>query len=157
MIIGISGKIQSGKDTIANYLVNKYGFIRIGFADKLKEIAKDLFEWNGLKDKNGRTLLQNLGYAMRLINENIWVNYVLNNLDLNKQYIISDVRYENEAEILKENGAKLWRIERKLDRNNEADKHLSEIDLDNYGKFDIIIDNNGTIEELYKKIDEIMR
>jgi len=39
LIIAISGKMQRGKDTIGNYLIAKYKFKRIGFADKLKEVC----------------------------------------------------------------------------------------------------------------------
>lgn len=39
LIIAISGKMQNGKDTIGNYLIAKYKFKRIGFADKLKEVC----------------------------------------------------------------------------------------------------------------------
>lgn len=39
MIIGVTGKARAGKDTVANYLVDTYGFKRIGFADAVKEMA----------------------------------------------------------------------------------------------------------------------
>ena len=45
MIIGISGKKQSGKDTISDYLIKKYNFIKYGFADPIKEIAKIMFDF----------------------------------------------------------------------------------------------------------------
>lgn len=55
MIVGINGAKGSGKDTIGAYLVNNYGFTRVGFADSLKESAAALFkidpdEWNELKN-----------------------------------------------------------------------------------------------------------
>jgi dephospho-CoA kinase len=43
MIIGLSGKKQSGKTTIANYLVEKGDVGILCFADKIKEIVRDLF------------------------------------------------------------------------------------------------------------------
>ena len=43
MIIALTGKKGCGKDTIANYLVEKYGFINYGFADPIKEVGKILF------------------------------------------------------------------------------------------------------------------
>jgi hypothetical protein len=43
MIIGITGALQAGKDTVAAYLVEKHGFVRLGFADELKlEVKKRL-------------------------------------------------------------------------------------------------------------------
>ena len=44
MIIGVTGNLGAGKDTVGAYLVNAYGFRRIGFADKLKESAAALFD-----------------------------------------------------------------------------------------------------------------
>ena len=42
MIIGLSGYARSGKDTVAQVLVEKYGFQRIAFADKIREFLYDL-------------------------------------------------------------------------------------------------------------------
>ena len=46
MIIGFLGKKRSGKDTICDYLVNNYKFKKVAFADKIKEVAKILFDLN---------------------------------------------------------------------------------------------------------------
>ena len=46
MIIGISGKKRSGKDTVADFLIQEYGFIKYGFADPIKQIAKIIFGFN---------------------------------------------------------------------------------------------------------------
>jgi cytidylate kinase len=39
MIVGISGKMQHGKDTVGEYLITNYGFKRLSFGDKVKEIC----------------------------------------------------------------------------------------------------------------------
>jgi hypothetical protein len=157
MIIGISGKMQSGKDTVADYLVNKYGFQRIAFAAKLKEIAKDLFGWDGKKDEYGRKLLQDLGFAMRSINRDVWINYALKNIDLNQNWVTTDVRYMNEAFVIQSKSGLLWRINRNIIRNEEVDNHISETDLDHYDKFDAIIENNGSFNELHDRIDKLLK
>jgi len=46
MIIGICGLIGSGKDTIADYLVKEHNFIKLSFADKLKDCVAEMFDWN---------------------------------------------------------------------------------------------------------------
>jgi len=46
MIVALVGKKRSGKDTVANVLVNEYGFVRYGFADPIKIVVKYLFDWN---------------------------------------------------------------------------------------------------------------
>ena len=45
-IIGLSGYKGSGKDTVADFLCEKYGFIKYGFADPIKEIAKIMFDFS---------------------------------------------------------------------------------------------------------------
>lgn len=43
MIVGVSGKKGHGKDSVAGFLVEEFGFERRAFADKVKEIARVLF------------------------------------------------------------------------------------------------------------------
>ena len=45
-IIGIVGKKGSGKDTAGEYLIEKYGYVRFAFADKVKEVASALFNFS---------------------------------------------------------------------------------------------------------------
>lgn len=96
MIIAISGKFCSGKDTIADWLVGNYGFRKVGFADKLKGVAADLF---GMKEKD-RSLLQALGEGMRQIRPSVWVDYVLHNIQPDEDVVINDVRYLNELKLI---------------------------------------------------------
>ena len=46
MIIGICGLIGSGKDTIADHLVDDHSFVKLSFADKLKDSVATMFDWN---------------------------------------------------------------------------------------------------------------
>lgn len=43
MILSIYGQNKAGKTTLANMLVSEYGFVRISFADALREIAYTFF------------------------------------------------------------------------------------------------------------------
>ena len=120
-IIGLGCSAQVGKDTAASYLERKYPrrVKRIGFADKLKKIAMDLFalSWEQcygpqeIKEavdprygKSPRQIMQELGEKMRDIYPDIWVDTVF--YTTIPQYekegyecvIISDTRYPNEAE-----------------------------------------------------------
>lgn len=76
-------------------------------------------------------------------------------------WIISDMRFPNEMEAVKDKGGISIRIEREQefsifnDKAIETHSHPSETSLDS-ATFDYIIDNNGTIEELIKKVKEIL-
>lgn len=192
MIIGISGKKQSGKNTVGAILqclhenINFEGIKEVidkgmliydpnnmelvSFASKLKEIASSLIgvkywdfenqtfkkEVDPLTGLTNREILQKIGTSFRkLFGEDIWIKVLFKYLECNgldKNYIITDVRYKNEAKAIKEKGGILIRVNRNTDSN---DTHQSEVDLDDYDKFDFIIDNNGSVEELIKKVIEI--
>ena len=181
MIIGISGKAGSGKDTAAKMLEVLYAnpdisyedfankryknFIDIQivhFADTLKETAQILFrigEWEtntqeGKKTtinwigKTVRELLQGIGQGLRdAIDPNLWVKILFANTEGWTNYIIADVRYSNEIKAIKERNGILLRIDRK---GAGAGNHSSETALDDYKEWDVHIENNGSIEDLFE-------
>lgn len=118
MIIGISGKMGSGKDTAATHLVERYGYRRVALADKLKEVAYDLF---GIaydaKDDRGRAIYQSLGEKMREIDPAVWINVVMRRianapLSSGTNFVISDVRYPNEIDAIHNAGGRVLRVSR---------------------------------------------
>ena len=165
MIIGLSGYAQSGKDTVASILVSQYGFTRVAFADKIRELlyemnpmVKDGFTLQGVVDAYGwdkaklyfpevRRLLQDLGVgARKLFGENFWVHQAMNSMaNAYPNVVVTDVRFINEADTLKTNSGQLWRVKRP--GIEAVNNHVSEHDLDGY-KVDQILHNGGTIEEL---------
>ena len=98
MRVGVLGKMCAGKTTLANALV-KQGYTRMAFADKVKEIARELF---GMTSKD-RPLLQAIGQGMRNIRATVWIDYLLSKVE-GDNIVIDDVRYENEVLALKEAG-----------------------------------------------------
>lgn len=181
MIIGISGKAGSGKDTAAKMLEVLYANPDISyedfanrkyknfadiqvihFADILKETVQALFgigEWEtGTQEgkkvtiswigKTVRELLQEVGQGLRdAIDPNLWIKALFANTEDWSNYIIADVRYPNELEAIKERDGVLIRI----DRNGAgAGNHSSETALDNYNDWDVHIENNGSIEDLFE-------
>jgi hypothetical protein len=91
--------------------------------------------------------LQNLGVgARKVLGDDVWVIAVLHKLnDSNKNYVITDVRFENEAVMIKKLNGELWRVKRPgVEAVND---HVSEHELDGY-KVDRILHNGGTLEEL---------
>lgn len=173
MIIGISGKKQSGKDTVAAILVEDYGFTRLAFADVIKACVYTLdpiVSLSGLRlqhlvDSNGweaakefpevRRLLQVFGTEVgrNLIDEQIWVEMTLAGAKASSNIVISDVRFKNEAEEIKYQGGQVWRITRAV--GDTIDFHRSETELDSWN-FDYYVPNNGTLEDLHKEIKEVM-
>lgn len=168
MIIGLSGYSQSGKDTVAKFLVEKHGFERIAFADPIRELLYELnpvvgFDWDGggwdlrsVVDMDGwdnaklnptiRRLLQTLGVGARnIIDEEIWLTKALRTMSGDGNYVVTDVRFQNEAVVLRMSGAKIWRVER--GGVIAVNEHISEHDLDNW-EFDAYIHNNSTKEDL---------
>ena len=181
MIIGISGKAGSGKDTAAKMLEVLYANPDISyedfantryknfadiqivhFADILKETVQVLFgigewetntqegkkttiEWIG---KTVRELLQGVGQGLRdAIDPNLWVKILFANTEGWSNYIIADVRYPNEVKAIKERNGILLRIDRK---GAGAGNHSSETALDDYKEWDVHIENNGSIEDLFE-------
>lgn len=173
MIIGILGKKGSGKDTSADYIVEKYSYHKYSFAKPLKEICRILFGFTDEQlygDKKEvidpywkitpRVALQYIGTdlfrnqlknIMPHINDDIWVNvFEANHNDNN--VVIADCRFQNEVDKIK----KMNGIIIKLIRDTHSiDSHSSE-NIDNVTDFDYIIHNNGSIQDLYNEIDKIM-
>ena len=84
----ISGKAESGKNTVADFIANYYmksyidknNFIRgVAFADEVKSIAYSL-GWDGVKDLKGRELLQQIGAWGRYYNTDFWAQKVNNSI-----------------------------------------------------------------------------
>jgi hypothetical protein len=164
-IIGLTGYAQSGKDTLASILIDRYGYRRVAFADTIREFLyeinpmvacsptgylKDLVNlvgWDKAKQEPQiRRLLQDLGVAARkLIDEDIWVTVALRNISPDDRVVITDVRFENEASQISALGGQLWRVKRPgVDAVNA---HVSETQMDGY-QVDQIFLNNGTVDDL---------
>jgi hypothetical protein len=164
-LIGLTGYARTGKDTLASILVEKYGYRRIAFADTIRSFLYevnpmvgcspsgylqdlvDLVGWDKAKEEpQVRRLLQDLGVAARkLINEDVWITAALADLDPHEKVVIADVRFENEAAMIRLLGGQLWRVKRF--NTSAVNDHVSEIELDYY-EVDQIFLNNGTIEDL---------
>lgn len=167
-IIMINGKKGSGKDTLADlimcYLI-KHG-VKVGKipnAEYVKTIATTMYGWDGNKDAKGRKLLidiTNAGYNYENhFFERITYYKALNNkLDV---LIIPDWRYQSTYRYLrdKETGnVHTIRVSRKetTKDNPLLDNDISETGLDKF-PFDLYILNNGSIDELDRKIEPLLR
>ena len=177
MIIGLSGHAQTGKDTIADYLVKNYGFTRVAFADPIREAvyklnpkinvydmnsvplstAVDRLGWETVKvqSEDARWLLQRMGTEVgrELLGENVWVDKAMKKALQHDKVVITDVRYPNEVEAILSHSGAVWRVIK--DDTGAVNRHASESALDDHD-FEYIIFNNDTKQDLYKSIDDLM-
>lgn len=208
MIIGVTGFIGSGKDTVADYLCTFHGFKRVSFAASLKDAVSSVFgwdrellegstktsrEWREQKDVwwserlgmdiTPRWVLQYWGTEVcrNGFHKDIWVASVENKLRQTKDNIvITDCRFANEVQSLKNVGGITMRVERgvqpdwydaavsynkgemgnmtwsisklKLDQQRVHASEYSSVGLN----YDYYIDNNGTIDDLHQRIKSIV-
>lgn len=208
MILGVTGLIGSGKDTVADYLCTFHGFKRVSFAASLKDAVSSVFGWDrellegstktsrewreqtdtwwserlGM-DITPRWVLQYWGTDVlrNHFHTDIWVASVENKLrQSSDNIVITDCRFANEVDAIKRAGGTAIRVERgdKPDwyeaavsynkgPNGNSTWSLSKSHLDRakihaseYSSvgisYDHYIDNNGTIDELHKKVESII-
>lgn len=178
MIVGLNGFKGSGKNVAAEHIAKVYGFEHVSFAGLLKESAAALFElkptvWEEWKNDSTmevlvqrrvpntiphvrltvRQFLQRYGTEAHrdIFGENFWVEQLFDTMDMEKNYVISDARFESELLTIKKYGG----ININIYRGESDDPHPSEAtppeDLIDYW-----ITNNGTLLGLYSIIETIM-
>lgn len=157
-LIFLIGKQRAGKDTVADYLVRKYGFKKAALADKLKEVASDLFQMEG-KD---RGLLIELGTKMREIDPDVWIKWLWNKHGHEERLVIPDVRFHNEYEFFMARGGKAVRVEADIvsramrpGYDEEFENHPTETQLLDM-PVDFVIRNDYGIHYLFEEIHHMM-
>jgi hypothetical protein len=173
MLIGISGKKNSGKDQTFQYLHEIYpSAVNVKFAGRLKEIVAvladvDVSNCHAREEKESmriphlgrrtlREIQQDIGMAFRqMYGEDVWVTIALRNRPKDQITIITDVRFPNEAAAIREAGGILIRVNRPMKR--EEQEHESETALDDYTQFDHVIENNGTLDNLRAQVMNIFK
>lgn len=130
-----------------------------------------------------RMMLQRLGTELMRtqLHPNVWINSRMATFNENSNWIMTDCRFDNEAKAIREKGGILIKIRRPfslrfpdlaeygLEYDYDHDRlcndnpgmcakltHSSETGLDNWEEFDYIIDNDGDMDDLLGKVDEIL-
>lgn len=200
MIIGICGFIGSGKDTVANYLVEEHNYQRDSFAGALKDAVASVFGWDrqllegatsearewreqidtwwaerlNMPELTPRWVLQYWGTEVcrQGFHDDIWIASLEHRLlQQDTDIVISDVRFPNEVEVIKKAGGKVWWVQRgslpdwypqgMLASNGYTDavKQLEEqnVHISEWAwlqtVFDLVLNNNSTVNHLYSKIN----
>jgi len=144
---------------ISPYLENNDGRFEEPIKAGLVELVK----------QTPRMILQNLGTegVRGVIHPNAWVNSFMSEYrpktitESNDEatltypkWVVPDMRFPNEAEVVKQNGGCLIRINRPSLKS--TDNHPSETALDNFHDWDYIIENDGTVSDLIKKVNTVL-
>lgn len=210
-LIAITALRGSGKDTTADYIVKNYlNWEKDSFAGTLKDAVSAIFgldrkmlagetaEDRAIREKPDEYWSEKLGYEVtpRMLlqkigtdilrdyfDKNIWINSLEHKLmNTDKNVIVTDCRFKNEIDVLKELGAIFIRIQRPplpkwfekveeigklyykgarflVDPYQQIDElqniHQSEWDWIGYDRPDYVLKNNGTFEDLYTQIRQI--
>ena len=204
MIIGVCGFIGSGKDTVADYLVNFHEFRRESFASTLKDAVAAVFGWDrtmlegrtkaarewreevdqwwaerlDMPTLTPRWVLQYWGTEVcrKAFHDDIWIASLENKLRNSKDHVvISDCRFPNETQSIRNAGGKIVWVQRgdlpdwyetAVSANQGSNVAVQSLKMMKIHasetawigtKFDHILDNNGSIDDLYKKISETIR
>ena len=203
MIIGICGFIGSGKDTVADYLVNFHEFRRESFANTLKDAVAAVFGWDrtllegrtkearewreqvdpwwaerlDMPTLTPRWVLQYWGTEVcrRAFHDDIWIASLENKLRSSRDHVvISDCRFPNEITSIKRAGGKIIWVKRgalpdwyetAVSANSGHNFAIQELKIKKIHasetawvgtEFDAVIENDSTIDDLYKQISNLL-
>ena len=209
MIVGVTGLIGSGKDTIANYLTTFHGFKKESFANSLKDAVAHVFGWDremlegttkssrewreqvdpwwaerlDMPNLTPRWILQYWGTEVcrKGFHDDIWIASLEHKLlKSTDNVVISDCRFANEVKAIKNaggitirvmrgsdpewydaaiqynkgpNGNSLWALSKaKLEKLKIHASEYSSVGL----TYDYYLENNGSIDDLYKQVESII-
>lgn len=173
-LIGLTGLARSGKDTVAARLVQQHRFVQHSFADPIRKFVASILGWsleelqNGkddpitwLNDQTPRHLMQTVGteWGRQMIHPHLWVESCMRRSHWTRKVdgrpvVISDVRFDNEAEAIREAGGQVWLLIRA--KSGIAGSHVSEAGV-RADLIDGVVPNNASIEMLNAVVDARLR
>jgi len=139
MIIGLVGFIGSGKGTVADILSHRHGFQKESFAGAVKDAVSSVFGWDRKllegdtkesrlwresddpwwseklgKPFSPRLALQLMGTesGRNVFHRDVWVFSLIRRTDPAKNYVLADVRFPNEIDMIRDHGGKVVRVQR---------------------------------------------
>ena len=174
LLIGLTGRARTGKTTAANHLANTYDLVTYALADPLREGLMNIFnlspcdfdderkeltiDWLG---RSPRELMQSMGtdWGRHQVHPELWLLLAEKNLEFLGQthdnargFVISDLRFENEADFVRKRGGMVIHLLRP--DASEVNPHISETGIGMQDN-DLVLHNDGAIEDLFGQLDEI--
>ena len=177
-LIGFTGLKGSGKDTSGSVFVD-HDWLRVSFAEPLKDMLKSLLVARGCPDperytdgdkkevatsylmgRTARHAMQTLGteWGRTLIDGNLWIDTfkrrVNTTLLLGDSVVVTDIRFLNEVEAIKDLGGVVFRIERPaLDGRTFSDAHASETQVGDLPVDGVIVNSFPTAHDFRRHIE----
>ena len=181
VLIGIGGYAGAGKDTLADLLVEHFSFVKIAFADPMREIASvinpvvgfidatdskecEVVRYNDAVEMLGynmaktiypeiRQFLQRLGTeaGRNVLGTDIWVNDAMRRAKPHRRVVFPDMRFQNEAHVIRSANGRTVRVER---HDVEVlNSHVSEHDLNGWA-YDLFIHNNSAPIDMLTRMEQ---
>lgn len=175
LLIGLAGRARTGKTSLAQHLTIEHDFQSYAFADPLREGLINVFNLTpsdfsddkkeqpiGWLGRSPRELMQSMGteWGRHMVHPELWLLLAEQNLthlgqtyDTAPGFVISDVRFENEAEFIRKRGGIVIHVLRP--GAPEVNPHLSERGvaiIDN----DFVLHNDGSLEDLFSQMDQYL-
>ncbi len=173
-LIGIAAPAQSGKSTVARYLRDQYGYAEVSFAAPIRQFVADLcgltladVESGPLKEqvipwigKSPRQMMQTLGteWGRDLVSQSLWVDRAMQTVSGLRfggtGAVISDVRFENEAEVIRAHGGFILHLSRP--DALVVNTHISEAGVSFDPTTDWRIVNDSSLEVLRASVRDML-
>lgn len=172
IIVAFNGNAGAGKDTTANHLVSHYGFVKISFADTLREVCKTVFGLTEaemsdrrLKEQpldrwpfqSPRSILQKVGTeCFRTYFPGVWIKAFERLIANHERVVAADCRFPDEGDFVHSRGGWVVRIDGKeTSADASAQAHASE-QQSRLVRVDDHIRNDRDITHLYAQVDRLM-
>lgn len=178
MLIGLTGAAGAGKDTVADHLAGAHGFVKMSLAGPLYQMLEVMtgipaarlanravkeapVDWLGVSP---RRLLQTLGteWARDTVGEDVWIKHLFRRIDdfgAAAGFVITDVRFENEAQAMKARGGRIIEVVRPTPLHDVAEaarRHSSEAGIPD-DLIDVTLVNDTDVMGLLSRVDAAVR
>ena len=171
VLIGLTGYAGTGKDTVRAMLEDT-GFTGFAFAEPIRGMLRELMTSSGIDDRYmderefKEAAIPELGVSYRQIAQTLGTEWgraqapdfwlrIANSL-MSEQialggthFVVSDVRFANEAQWVRDHGGVIWRVERPEAVPVRA--HVSECEMHHFTA-DVTLHNTGSLKDLYRTV-----